>query len=58
MDEGTATVVATWTGSAIVVALVGAKGNFILGEADEAAIVGCAGLCCRADNSANTSIKS
>ena len=50
--------VLTVAGSVITAALVvGAKGNFILGESDGVAIVGCAGLCCRADNSAYTSIE-
>jgi hypothetical protein len=41
----------------VVVVVVGARGNFIFGETDGAAIVGCAGLCCRADNSAYTSME-
>jgi len=35
---------------------VGATGNLILGDKFGVAIVGCAGRCCRADNSAMTSM--
>jgi hypothetical protein len=44
-------VVVSWGNVAI-----GAVGNRILGDKLGAAIVGCAGRCCRADNSAMTSI--
>jgi len=54
VDVGTGTVAATPSAGA-----VGARGNFIFGDTAAgamvgrgAAIVGCAGLCCRADNSA------
>ena len=63
VDVGTGTVAATAAPLAgvVVVVVVGARGNFIFGDTTTevvgAAIVGWAGRCCRADNSAKTSIR-